>query len=111
MRVMCVCMNACSYIYIAKNKEHRRIWILLLVHNFNRLVAMTVGHSMSESKVCMIKLANKAVSGLYWINTTSGIHQVYCNMELQCGGYKGGWTRVVVLLMVDSPPTALLEFS
>ena len=22
------------------------------------------------------------------------IHQVYCDMELQCGGHKGGWTRV-----------------
>ena len=39
--------------------------------------------------------ASRGVSGLYWINTTSGIHQVYCNMELQCGGHKGGWTRVV----------------
>ena len=39
--------------------------------------------------------ASRGVSGLYWINTTNGIHQVYCNMELQCGGHKGGWTRVV----------------
>ena len=38
--------------------------------------------------------ASRGVSGLYWINTTSGIHQVYCDMELQCGGHKGGWTRV-----------------
>ena len=38
---------------------------------------------------------SRRASGLYWINTTSGIHQVYCNMELQCGGHKGGWTRVI----------------
>ena len=41
-----------------------------------------------------INKATRGVSGLYWINTTSGIHHVYCNMELQCGGDKGGWTRV-----------------
>ena len=38
--------------------------------------------------------ASRGVSGLYWITTPSGTHQVYCNMELQCGGHKGGWTRV-----------------
>ena len=30
------------------------------------------------------------VSGNYWINTTNGVHQVYCDMELECGGHKGG---------------------
>ena len=53
----------------------------------------------SPGKSCddiyQINKASRGVSGLYWINTTSGIHQVNCNMELQCGGYKGGWTRVV----------------
>ena len=38
--------------------------------------------------------ASRGVSGLYWVATASGTHQVYCNMELQCGGHKGGWTRV-----------------
>ena len=42
-----------------------------------------------------INKATRGASGLYWINTTSGIHHVYCNMELrECGGEKGGWTRV-----------------
>ena len=45
--------------------------------------------------IYQINKASRGVSGLYWINTTSGIHQVYCDMELQCGGHKGGWTRVV----------------
>ena len=44
--------------------------------------------------IYQINKASRGVSGLYWINTTSGIHQVYCDMELQCGGHKGGWTRV-----------------
>ena len=52
----------------------------------------------SPGKSCddiyQINKASRGVSGVYWINTTSGINQVYCNMELQCGGHKGGWTRV-----------------
>ena len=27
----------------------------------------------------------------------SGNRQIYCDMELECGGYKGGWTRIVSL--------------
>ena len=37
------------------------------------------------------------MSGLYWINTTSGLYQVNCDMELECGGRKGGWTMIVNL--------------
>ena len=37
------------------------------------------------------------VSGNYWINTTNGVHQVHCDMELECGGHKGGWMRIVDL--------------
>ena len=37
------------------------------------------------------------VSGNYWINTTTGVHQVYCDMELECGGHKGGWMRIADL--------------
>ena len=52
----------------------------------------------SPGKSCddiyQINKATRGVSNYYWINTTSGTHQVYCNMELQCGSYKGGWTRV-----------------
>ena len=38
--------------------------------------------------------ASRGVSRLYWVTTASGTHHVYCNMELQCGGHKGSWTRV-----------------
>ena len=37
---------------------------------------------------------NKASRGDYWVDSTSGIHQVYCDMELECGGFKGGWMRI-----------------
>ena len=52
----------------------------------------------SPGKSCddiyQINKASRGKSNFYWINTTSGIQEVYCNMELQCGGHKGGWTRV-----------------
>ena len=37
------------------------------------------------------------MSGLYWINTANGVQQVNCDMELECGGHKGGWTMIVKL--------------
>ena len=39
---------------------------------------------------------NKASRGVSrdWIQTTTGVHQVYCDMELECGGTKGGWMKV-----------------
>ena len=36
------------------------------------------------------KASRGVLSGNYWINTTTGEHQVYCDMELECGGHKGG---------------------
>ena len=44
--------------------------------------------------IYQVNKASRGVSGLYWVITASGTHQVYCNMELQCGGHKGDWTRV-----------------
>ena len=41
-----------------------------------------------------INKASRGVSGDYWIQTTTGVHQVYCDMELECGGHKGGWMRI-----------------
>ena len=44
--------------------------------------------------IYQINKASRGASGNYWINTTTGVHQVYCDMELQCGGHKGGWMRI-----------------
>ena len=41
-----------------------------------------------------INRATRGASGDYWIQTSTGVHQVYCDMELECGGHKGGWMRV-----------------
>ena len=55
----------------------------------------------SPGKSCddiyQINKASRGSSGNYWINTTTGVHQVYCDMELECGGHKGGWMRIADL--------------
>ena len=48
----------------------------------------------SCADIYQINKAARGVSNDYWVNTTTGIHQVYCDMELECGGYKGGWMRI-----------------
>ena len=51
----------------------------------------------SCADIYQMNKASRGVSGVYWINTTSGLHQVNCDMELECGGHKGGWTTIVKL--------------
>ena len=54
--------------------------------------------SSSPGKSCddiyQINKRTRGRSGNYWINTTTGVHQVYCDMKLECGGHKGGWMRI-----------------
>ena len=52
---------------------------------------------MSCSDIYQFNKASRGASGNYWINTTTGVHQVYCNMELECGGHRGGWMRIADL--------------
>ena len=55
----------------------------------------------SPGKSCddiyQINKVSRGVSSNYFINTTTGVHQVYCDMELECGGHKGGWMRLADL--------------
>ena len=51
----------------------------------------------SCADIYQINKVARGVSHDYWVNTTTGIHQVYCDMELECGGYKGGWMRIADL--------------
>ena len=47
-----------------------------------------------------------AQSGYYWINTTTGPLQVYCQMETNnCGNITGGWTRVAHINMSEPQQT------
>ena len=47
--------------------------------------------------IYQINMASRGVSALYYIQTSTGVHQVYCDMELECGGHKGGWMRIADL--------------
>ena len=43
-----------------------------------------------------------APSGYYWVNTTTGPLQVYCQMDTNnCGNITGGWMRAAYLDMTD----------
>ena len=64
--------------------------------------ACSIGMSKSSpGKSCadiyQINKGTRGVSRDYWVNTTTGIHQVYCDMELECGGHDGGWMRIADL--------------
>ena len=32
--------------------------------------------------------------GQFWINTSDGLFEATCNMQLKCGGVEGGWMQV-----------------
>ena len=51
----------------------------------------------SCNEIYQINKASRRASGNYWISTSTGVHQVYCDMELECGGHKGGWMRIANL--------------
>ena len=59
------------------------------------MLQSTPGKSCSD--IYQFNKASRGASGNYWIKTTTGVHQVYCDMELECGGHKGGWMRIADL--------------
>ena len=59
------------------------------------MLQSTTGKSCDD--IYQFNKASRGVSGNYWINTTTGVYQVYCDMELECGGHKGGWMRIADL--------------
>ena len=38
-------------------------------------------------------IASRGQSGYYWIKTDQ-VYRVYCDMQLTCGGIRGGWMRI-----------------
>ena len=63
--------------------------------NFCSSLGMTMSNpGKSCHDIYQINKASRGRSEDYWINTTSGLHQVYCDMDLECGGHKGGWMRI-----------------
>jgi len=54
----------------------------------------------SCAHIYQLNKACRGKSGYYWIKNVS-LFKVYCDMELDCGGIKGGWTRVAYLDMAQ----------
>ena len=54
------------------------------------MLQSTPGKSCGD--IYQFNKTSRGVSGNYWINTTTGVHHVYCHgdKELECGGHKGG---------------------
>ena len=53
--------------------------------------------------------APTAPSGYYWVNTTTGPLQAYCQMDTNnCGNITGGWIRVAHIDMSETSRPALL---
>ena len=63
--------------------------------NLVGLIQSNPGKSCSE--IYQINKVSRDVSSYYWVNTTTAVRQVYCDMELECGGHKGGWMRIADL--------------
>ena len=51
----------------------------------------------SCNNIYEINKASRGVSGNYYIQTRSDVQRVYCDMELECDGQKGGWMRIADL--------------
>lgn len=69
--------------------------VLLLTVNCCQAAAESENGSTTLSETCS-QLHDKlggAESGYYQLKHNN----VYCDMQLECGGYKGGWTRVISL--------------
>jgi len=69
---------------------------------FRNVLESNPGESCDE--IYQINKVSRGVSTYYWIQTSTGVHQVYCDMELECGGIKGGWMRIADLGGDDCPP-------
>ena len=51
----------------------------------------------SCNDIYQVNKASRGESRNYWINTGTRVQEVYCDMELECGGHKGGWMRIADL--------------
>lgn len=63
----------------------------------NNLGMLQGNPGKSCDDIYKVNKASRGVSRDYWIETSTGVHRVYCDMELECGGHKGGWMRIADL--------------
>ena len=68
----------------------------MLVSSFNKLGTDSSYPGKSCRDIYDNNMASRGLSGEYWIETDD-VYKVYCDMELSCGGIKGGWMRIAQL--------------
>ena len=62
---------------------------------------MTPSHP-ADSFADILHYIPASQSGYYWVKDINGYsHQVYCDMNISCGGVVGGWMKVAGLDMTD----------
>ena len=72
---------------------------------FSKLGTESFLPGKSCADIYHINKASRDRSGYYWIRSaTTTLQRVYCDMELECGGAKGGWMRVAYLDMTKGGP-------
>ena len=64
-----------------------------LITSFNKLGTESVYPGKSCRDIYNNNMASRGQSGYYWIETDK-VYKVYCDMELSCGGIRGGWMRI-----------------
>ena len=65
----------------------------MLMTSLNKLGTDSFYPGKSCKDIYDNNMASRGVSGEYWIETDK-VYKVYCDMELSCGGIKGGWMRI-----------------
>jgi len=80
---------------------------------FSSLGMLESNPGKSCDDIYQINKTSRGVSTHYWIQTFTGVHQMYCDMELECGGYKGGRMRIADLVTSrgDDCPTGWSEIT
>ena len=97
MKGLCSCLRSDKYF------QSLPLWcvspvfhLLIQIYHSRQKGQSNPGKSCND--IYQINKASRTVSRNYWINTTTtGVHQVYCHMELECGGHKGSWMRIADL--------------
>ena len=86
-------LNATIFNYFHSSFRNQDLLINIL-NNPNLLF------SHSCASIHSVSLASP--SGYYWFRSSNGSFvSLYCDMELECGGVSGGWTRLVQWDMAD----------
>ena len=58
------------------------------------LGTLKLNPGQSCDDIYQINKASRGNSNNYWIKSSAGVQLAYCDMELECGGHKGGWMRI-----------------